>query len=330
MNMYPQASRVSQDSIILSAWREQIAQAVRTPGLPHILARQEQALLPRFAGYYLKLYSLPRKMRRGLQRQWKQSLAGLALLLTLGQAPALAATINVGAGGCTLVDAITAANTNAAVGSCPAGSGPDTLVLPTGSTHTLTSINNSTFGATGLPVIRSRITIQGNNSTIRRTSGAPEFRIFAANGSGNLTLQQTTVNGGSTYNVFPYASGGGIANYGGIVTLTNSTVSGNNTAPFGTGGGGVFNNNGTLTLTNSKVSGNSSRYGGGILNVGIMTLAGSTVSGNFGYFGGGIYNFNGTLKLTDSTVSGNRVFFWRHWRRRPRRRHKQRWHPDPC
>ena len=48
------------------------------------------------------------KVRRSLQRQWKRSLAGVALLLALGQAPAHAATINVG-GACTLVRAIVAA-----------------------------------------------------------------------------------------------------------------------------------------------------------------------------------------------------------------------------
>jgi hypothetical protein len=77
-------------------------------------------------------------------------------MLALGQAPALAANINVG-GGCTLVDAITAANTDNAIGLCPAGSGADTLVLRPRSTHTLTQVNNSTpNGPTGLPVIICR------------------------------------------------------------------------------------------------------------------------------------------------------------------------------
>jgi len=48
-------------------------------------------------------------MRRSIQRKWKQSLAGVALLLTLGQTPALAAAINV-CETCTLARAITSAN----------------------------------------------------------------------------------------------------------------------------------------------------------------------------------------------------------------------------
>jgi hypothetical protein len=79
-------------------------------------------------------------MRRALQRKWKQSLAGVALLLALGQTPALAATISANVTTCTLVDAITAANSDAATGGCSAGSGTDTIRLPANSTHTLTAV----------------------------------------------------------------------------------------------------------------------------------------------------------------------------------------------
>ena len=66
---------------------------------------------------------------------------------------------------------------------------------------------------------------------------------------------------------------------GSTVTLTNSTVSGNNA---GDGGGGI-RNSGTLTLTNSTVSGN-----------------------NAGEDGGGIYDFLGTANSFNSTITGNR------------------------
>jgi hypothetical protein len=107
--------------------------------------RHRPELLPRFAVYYTQLRALPRRVRRALQRQWRLPLAGIALLLALGQQPVQAATIPVG-GACTLVDAITAANTDTATGGCPAGSGADTILLPAGSTQTLTEVNNSTYG----------------------------------------------------------------------------------------------------------------------------------------------------------------------------------------
>ena len=153
-------------------------------------------LLPRVAAYDSHLQALPRRVRRALQRHWGVPLATLALWLALGQLPALAATIPVG-GACTLVDALTAANTDTATGGCPAGGGADTIVLPADSTQTLTSVNNDRYGPTGLPVISSVITIAGQGSTIARASGAPQFRLLAVHSTGDLTLQETTVSGGA-------------------------------------------------------------------------------------------------------------------------------------
>jgi hypothetical protein len=100
--------------------------------------------------------------------------------------------------------------------------------------------------------------------------------------------------------------GGGISNAG-ILTLTNSTVSGNASS----GGGGIYDV-GTLTITNSTVSGNLSEFGGGGIYIGYggtLTLTDSTVSGNVAYYllaGGGILN-KGTATLINTTVSGNDV-----------------------
>ncbi len=222
-----------------------------------------------------------------------------------------------------LVNAITAANSDTATGGCPAGSGPDALNLVAGSTHTLTAVNNNTYGNNGLPVVKSPITIEGNGSTINRHSSAPAFRIFAINSSGNLTLNDTTVSGGVAVGSFPANFGGGVYNRG-TLTLTRSTVSGNSAAAFGGGvssSGGSFGDpytktSSTATLTNSTVSGNSAGLcGGGVSNGGgteapynsTATLTNSTVSGNNSAGnGGGVCNgFDSTLTLTHSTVSGN-------------------------
>ena len=90
---------------ILCAWQEQISQAAQAPGVKQQLLRRERELLSQFANHYTNLRTLPRHVRRRLQRHWKRSLAALALLLTLGAQPALAATINV-RGTCTLVRAM--------------------------------------------------------------------------------------------------------------------------------------------------------------------------------------------------------------------------------
>ncbi len=153
------------------------------------LVASDRALWPSFATFYRGLARLPRRARRALQKRWRRSLAGIALLCALGYMPAApAAQIDVGVGGCTLVDAITAANADQVAGGCPAGSGADTISLLPGSIQTLTSENNYSGGYNGVPVITSAIVIQGNGSTIRRASSAPQFRIVAVDPNGDLTL----------------------------------------------------------------------------------------------------------------------------------------------
>jgi len=231
------------------------------------------------------------------------SLATLVLLTGLGSGSALAATINVNAS-CTLVDAITAANTDTATGGCSAGVGADTLVLPVKSIQLLMKEINL---YTGLPVITTPITIEGNGSIIKRGSTAPDFRIFAVDGE--LILNSTTVSGGRG------TAGGALINNG-KTTLNNTTVTGNSvpySGFFSDSGGGIFNNNsGILTINNSTVSGNSAaNLGGGLINYGTLTINNSTISGNsvtgdggYGGHGGGVLN-EGTLIVKNTTISGN-------------------------
>jgi predicted outer membrane repeat protein len=77
-------------------------------------------------------------------------------------------------------------------------------------------------------------------------------------------------------------SGGGIYNYGGPLTVTNSTFSGNS-APGDYGFGGGIESGGTLTLTNSTFSGNSANglYGGGgdLDNFGDASIKGTIFAG---------------------------------------------------
>ncbi len=191
----PPTNKAAPDQGVLVAWHEGVSQAAhQLPLTPPLLAAQEADLLPRFSAHYQRLKALSRPVRRRLQRQWKRSLAGIALLMALGAQPALAATIPV-RGDCSLIAAIRAANSDTARGGCPAGNGADTIVLPANSTQTLTRVINSDQGATGLPLILSDITIDGNGSTIRRAGSAPAFRILTVEEGGDLTLLDTTVTG---------------------------------------------------------------------------------------------------------------------------------------
>jgi hypothetical protein len=86
-----QTSRRTSDQGMLSTWQEGMSQAFKDTALKQALLQQEGELLPRFAEHYQTLKALVRRLRRCLQRQWKRSLAGLALLLALGQANYVAA-----------------------------------------------------------------------------------------------------------------------------------------------------------------------------------------------------------------------------------------------
>src|SRR5215470_6359006 len=106
------------DAHVRAAWQTQLTAAKQTPGLLRLLVQQRHNFLPRFAAAYHQLRALPRRLRRRLQRHWRQSLAGLALGLTLGQSGVLADTINVDGTTCTLVNAIVTANTDSNTGGC--------------------------------------------------------------------------------------------------------------------------------------------------------------------------------------------------------------------
>ena len=125
-----------------------------------------------------------------------------------------------------LIAAISAANS----------SGGATINLAPWCTYHLTAANNTDpmLGATGLPVITSRITLNGFRTTIAGNNST--FRILLVTSPGNLTLQGLTITGGNTS-----APGGGIFNVEGTLTLNHSMVTGNASAGgmMAAGGGSV-------------------------------------------------------------------------------------------
>jgi len=186
------------------------------------------------------------------------------------------------------ITALRAAIANAAPGG--------TIVLFTNGTYTL--------DGTALEIDK-QITINGRGATI---DGNDASRVINVESTGNLTLRDVIITGGSAPN------GGGIFNYGTVTLKDNSSVSGNTAVSFG--GGGILNDgyeSGTVMLKDKiSVSGNTAIFGGGILNYcsGTVTLKDkSSVSGNEatgGNGGGGIFNDFGTVTLSDtSRVSGN-------------------------
>ena len=218
------------DPTIAAAWESQVKEVDKTSWLAEKLATRESESFARFAACYADLRALPRSARRALQRRIARSselaaifpeylqhrgrrlqhrmawsLAGAALLLALGQGMGTAATITVTTnnpnviadGQCSLIEAIWNANNDAAsFPDCAAGSGADTIVLPNANVI-LSAVDNNSYGPTGLPLITSRITIEGNGATITRQGNAPAFRLMRGGigrgrSSGELTLESLT------------------------------------------------------------------------------------------------------------------------------------------
>jgi CSLREA domain-containing protein len=147
-----------------------------------------------------------------------------------------------------------------------------------------------------------------NEGTLRLVDSVIQDNASGASGGGlrnaataTATLTRTTV----TRNRAPI--GGGIDNFG-TLTLVTSRVSDNDALTGAGTGGGIANptSAGTIAITDSTITGNdASASGGGIFNqLGVVTIAGSTIDHNTALAGGGLFNA-GRATLTNSTVSGN-------------------------
>lgn len=135
----------------------------------------------------------------------------------------------------------------------------------------------------------------------RRRGTYTENDTIAASSLNSLTVvgagaSTTTVNGNEVNTVFTVSNG--------IVTISGLTVTGGGTGQFYSSVVGGIRNDGTLTISNSTVSGNQS----GILNDGTLTVSDSTVSGNSTVGDGGGINNGGTLTVSNSTLSGNSAY----------------------
>ena len=185
-------------------------------------------------------------------------------------------------GSCSLREAVTAAETDAATSDCPAGSGADTIELAAGATYTLAST---------LPEIASRLTIDGNGSTI---DAAGSGRVLAVAVSGDLTLDDVTITGGAA------DDGAGVHSQGELA-ISNSTITDNDAT---IDGGGIFNS-GRLTITATDLTSNSASSGGAIFNSGELIVRDATFSGNSASDDGGALTNAGTADVTTTTFAAN-------------------------
>lgn len=276
--------------------------------------------------------------RSSLARRIHLALTGIALAIAaagVGATPAVAATIEVtqtgdaeGGPGCTLRQAIRAANANAPVLFCfhPGTSAPDTIVLPAG-TYALSQAGVDDTAEDGDLDIADDLTIVGAGAadTIIDASGLAGQRVFHVLAGVTATISGATITGG-TDNGF---TGGGVLNEGtltlnavdvrdnissaggggisatGTLTVRDSTIA-NNKA--GTSGGGLLHAGGTLTVLRSTVSGNDAAGdGGGIFSQDAATLSYVTITNNTADSDADTAGNGGGLTETDALTLGRSV-----------------------
>jgi hypothetical protein len=223
------------------------------------------------------------------------------------------------------------------INTANAAGGANTITLATRTTFTLTQVNNTSDGPTGLPVVAAgdNLTIVGNNDTIQRSSvsGIPSFRLFDVASGASLTLENMTLqfgeifgaggNGGEIYsngdlalsgvNVFngtALAAGSGVYVAGGAANLSNDAFAGNYCEGTGVAGGAVCIVGGTANLTGDTFDQNTAPncFAGAIyVGGGTVTLSGDLVQDNpiFGPAPPAIYVSGGVVTFCHDTVKDN-------------------------
>jgi CSLREA domain-containing protein len=235
--------------------------------------------------------------------------------------PAEAAAITVTTAGdelnnsapCSLREAIRSANTDLAIGGCAAGSGADTITVPSG-TYVLgipnqPGITDENNGQSGDLDILADLTISGSTGAPTIIDGnrvALAGRVFDVSAAATVSFTRLTIRNG-TDPPGSLAGGGGITNNG-RATFTDTTITGNVAA---TGGGGVSNGSGvgaTSVFIDSTISGNSAGGSGGGVRNGTgasSTFINTTIVGNTSQVGGGGVSNDGVTTFTNSTITGN-------------------------
>jgi len=187
-----------------------------------------------------------------------------------------------------------------------AGFGAYVLTIPAGSELNASAPPNL---ATGDLDISTSITVTGSGADVSVIDGGNAVRVFDVHANGFLRLTGVTIQNGKGDHdgATGHSHGGAIHNHG-TLSLANSVVSGSVADAAGWGGGGITNaSNGSATLRNVTVARNSTASrGGGIENLGQLSMLNVTVAQNTAPAGqgGGIFT-GGTTRPTNTLIALN-------------------------
>ena len=175
---------------------------------------------------------------------------------------------------------------------------PDTLTL----VDTVVTGNKASNGGGIYSEYEGSIVLQSSSVSGNTAEFAQGGGIHAVDG--DVTLHDSTISGN-----YSYSNGAGIfSQYAGDISVTDSQVANNKVTYAGYHGGGIYGANGDITISGSTISGNESKGdGGGVYSYkGSLTISDTTITGNSAdYGGGGVFNDEGDLTITSSVITNN-------------------------
>jgi hypothetical protein len=161
--------------------------------------------------------------------------------------------------------------------------------------------NDCLSAITACQTVAAAVSKAANSDTIIVATGVYTENL-------NISKDLTIIGAGRDSTILDGNQAGRVLANTGQLTLQNLTLRNGRTTDIY--GGGVYNI-GTLTLSNTLVVSNSSNLGGGINNRGFLSLQNSAVISNTATgSAGGIYNYSlgeypGVITITNSLIAGN-------------------------
>jgi Right handed beta helix region/Dockerin type I domain len=160
--------------------------------------------------------------------------------------------------------------------------------------YVITQADQTTGDNTINFAVTGTITLYSALPDLSNTTGLMDIEGPSAS---SLTVARSSAAGTLFFGVFTVDSSV-------TASLTGLTISGG-ASGFGGVGGGI-DNVGTLTVTDSTIDNNGADLGGGgIFNSGTLTVTNSTIDNNFTATNGGGIDSTGTLTVTNCTISNN-------------------------
>jgi hypothetical protein len=165
--------------------------------------------------------------------------------------------------------------------------------------------NNVSFHGGGIYNAFGKVTISDSSVISNAATNQSGGGVFSSNGPlliSNSNILSNTADG----------DGAGVCVQSGVLTVTDSLISGNDAGSLDIDlGGGIYTLSSLVSIHDSTITDNNAGRGGGIQveSTGVLIIENTTISDNEATYtdstGGGLHNSSDMAMLTDVTISGN-------------------------